>query len=46
MCISAHVESIVGSLRCASSGEWPFPGKCLAHAESPPFCIPRMRATP
>ena len=40
------VESIVGSCRCASSGEWPLPGKCLAQAESPPRAMPRMRATP
>ena len=45
-CISSHVESIVGSFRCASSGEWPLPGKCLAQAESPASCMPRIRAVP
>ena len=45
-CISSQSESIVGSRRCASSGEWPLPGKCFGHADSPALAMPRRRATP
>ena len=45
-CISSHVESMVGSFRCASSGEWPFPGKCFGQTESPARCMPLIRAAP
>jgi hypothetical protein len=33
--ISSGVESMVGSFRCASSGECPLPGKCFAQADRP-----------
>jgi hypothetical protein len=45
-CMSPQSEPITGRPRCASTGACPLPGKCLAQAETPPACMPRMRAAP
>jgi hypothetical protein len=45
-CISLQSDSITGSPRWASTGAWPFPGKCLAQADTPADCSPAIRAAP
>ena len=45
-CMSPQSESMTGRPRWASTGAWPFPGKCLAQADTPDACSPSMRAAP